>query len=655
MKIVFYLTTFLSLCCFYVGKSNTLLLKKVVNVTNPHLNLLNKIGYNSIIGQNILKGEKYKIEHELKNSEGIVSNSQGKSLLYSNSVLIKSDKNNDDFSNNTLTITEAFYFLDINDTLGCIQGNCKNRYGTFIWSNGFKFVGYFKKRKPYDGDLYIFRGEKTIFRSIVAGIKIPFGRLDIKDIGTISGNFINGEIIKGKFKSSDGYNEYEGEFKDDKFNGIGTLTSKIGDKYVGEFKNGKYEGQGTLTSQNGDKYVGGFKDGKKAGQGTLTFGFNKEDNVKYVGEFKNGIFEGQGTLTFKYGTKYVGEFSSNKVHGEGTMTWENGASYVGEYVDGKRHGKGTYTFPNGDIYVGEFSSNKVHGEGTMIWANGDKYVGGFKNGIFEGQGTLKTKDYYSSIGEFGNGKFQKYEGQDNLKNYTNTTYVGGFKEGKKSGQGTFTTTDGVSYVGGFLNDVRNGHGSMTYPYGEKYVGEWLDDKKSGQGTFTNLNGEKNIGKFKDNNYINQEKLDNDALIKNYIAYSFLKSILSSSENNQSSSNSSGSESYSNSSGSSKHQCTYCNGTGNCKSCSKTFEVRVYDFRSKTWKFKKESRKGSFMCKDCLGAGVKYKMNGGNYEIEKNCDIGICNSGWISCHECNSRGNGTNIGQCRECRGTGQKN
>ena len=70
MKKVFYLTTFLSLCCFYVGKSNTLLLKKVNNVTNPHLNLLNKIRNNSKIGQNILKGEKYKIEHELKNSEG---------------------------------------------------------------------------------------------------------------------------------------------------------------------------------------------------------------------------------------------------------------------------------------------------------------------------------------------------------------------------------------------------------------------------------------------------------------------------------------------------------------------------------------------------------------------------------------------------------
>ena len=93
MKKVFYLTTFLSLCCFYVGKSNTLSLKKVVNVTNPHLNLLNKIRNNSKIGQNILKGEKYKIEHELKNLEGILSNIQGKSLLTGDLGLNKSYKN----------------------------------------------------------------------------------------------------------------------------------------------------------------------------------------------------------------------------------------------------------------------------------------------------------------------------------------------------------------------------------------------------------------------------------------------------------------------------------------------------------------------------------------------------------------------------------
>ena len=49
-----------------------------------------------------------------------------------------------------------------------------------------------------------------------------------------------------------------------------------------------------------------------------------------------------------------------------------------------------------------------------------------------------------------------------------------------------------------------------------FSGICREDKKSGQGTFTYSNGEKNIGQFKDDNYINQEKLDNDALLKNTI-------------------------------------------------------------------------------------------------------------------------------------------
>ena len=428
MKKVFYLTTFLSLCCFYVGKSNTLSLKKVVNVTNPHLNLLNKFGYNSIIGQNILVGEKYKIEHELINSEGIVSNSQGKSLLSCNSVLIKSDKNNDDFSNNTPTITEAFYFLDINDTLGCIQGNCKNRYGTFIWSNGFKFVGYFKKRKPYDGDLYIFRGEKTIFRSIVAGIKIPFGRVDIKDIGTISGNFINGEIIKGKFKSSDGYNDYEGEFKDDKFNGQGSLTSKNGSKYVGGFKNGKYEGQGTLTSKNGDKYVGGFKDDKFYGQGSLT----SKNGDRYVGEFKNDKYEGQGTSTSQNGDEYVGGFKDGKKSGQGTMIYFNGDKYVGGFLNDERNGQGSLTSKNGDKYVGEFKNGKYESQGTLTYQIGDRYLKNSYNfQISSNKCELEGKLFYSNCTKyFGDCQDNKANGWGELYLAKNNTLRGLFIDNK---------------------------------------------------------------------------------------------------------------------------------------------------------------------------------------------------------------------------------
>ena len=60
--------------------------------------------------------------------------------------------------------------------------------------------------------------------------------------------------------------KYQGEFKDGKRHGQGTLTYSDGEKYVGEFKDGKRHGQGTDTLKNGTKYVGEFKDGKFIGE-----------------------------------------------------------------------------------------------------------------------------------------------------------------------------------------------------------------------------------------------------------------------------------------------------------------------------------------------------------------------------------------------------
>ena len=49
--------------------------------------------------------------------------------------------------------------------------------------------------------------------------------------------------------------KYDGDWKDGKENGQGTLTWSNGSKYEGEWKNGKRTGHGTLTNSDGKKYV----------------------------------------------------------------------------------------------------------------------------------------------------------------------------------------------------------------------------------------------------------------------------------------------------------------------------------------------------------------------------------------------------------------
>ncbi len=65
-------------------------------------------------------------------------------------------------------------------------------------------------------------------------------------------------------------------------NCLGTFVSSGGAKYVGEFRDDKFNGKGTLYAPNGSvRYVGEFQDGKFNGQGTFTYA-----NGKYVGQFQ---------------------------------------------------------------------------------------------------------------------------------------------------------------------------------------------------------------------------------------------------------------------------------------------------------------------------------------------------------------------------------
>lgn len=100
-------------------------------------------------------------------------------------------------------------------TGGCIEGDCTNGKGTFVWPSGSRYEGQWKNGKR------------------------------------------NGH---GIFTSAQG-ETYEGEFKDDKFHGTGTYRFKNGDLYSGQWRNGKQEGHGVHISSDGERFEGTFRDG----------------------------------------------------------------------------------------------------------------------------------------------------------------------------------------------------------------------------------------------------------------------------------------------------------------------------------------------------------------------------------------------------------
>ena len=127
--------------------------------------------------------------------------------------------------------------------------------------------------------------------------------------------------------------KYQGQVKDGKPNGLGSLTYPDGSKYVGEYKDGKKHGQGTSTWSDGRKYVGEYKDGIPNGKGTHTFGKGDFEGDKYEGEYKGGIPNGQGTYTSSNGEKYEGEWKDEKPW-NGTY-YDKDGNIKGKFVNGK--------------------------------------------------------------------------------------------------------------------------------------------------------------------------------------------------------------------------------------------------------------------------------------------------------------------------------
>ena len=195
---------------------------------------------------------------------------------------------------------------------GCIKGDCKNGYGTFISSDGDKYVGNWK-----------------------SGLMNGYGTM----------TFANGS-------------KYVGNWKNGSQNGYGTFTWSDGRKYVGNWKDDDFNGYGTYTYSNGSKYVGNWKSDLQNGYGTYTY----SDGSKYVGNWKNGSQNGYGTITWFYGDKYVGNWKDNQFNGYGTKTYSDGSKYVGNWKSGLMNGYGTYTNPSGCKYSGEWIEGELNGK-----------------------------------------------------------------------------------------------------------------------------------------------------------------------------------------------------------------------------------------------------------------------------------------------------
>ena len=90
--------------------------------------------------------------------------------------------------------------------------------------------------------------------------------------------------------------------------GSGVFVNKEGDIYEGEYKNDMFEGKGALKSRGG-WYRGTFVQGEKCGKGVMNF----NSGAGYDGEWAHNRFEGEGTYLWPDNKRYEGEWTRNSV------------------------------------------------------------------------------------------------------------------------------------------------------------------------------------------------------------------------------------------------------------------------------------------------------------------------------------------------------
>lgn len=145
-------------------------------------------------------------------------------------------------------------------------------------------------------------------------------------------------------------------------------------QYLGEWKNNRWEGKGTLEKADGERYVGEWLDGKRHGSGTL-WKRKPDGSLRkvYSGQWKHGLQSGRGMLNYEgSGDVYIGDFQQGQRAGAGICTYGAGGVYEGEWLQDKRHGFGVFDYKNGDHFEGLWVEDKKEGKGVHFYYHAEK-------------------------------------------------------------------------------------------------------------------------------------------------------------------------------------------------------------------------------------------------------------------------------------------
>ncbi len=239
-------------------------------------------------------------------------------------------------------IPVSYYVSNERSNTGCIEGDCENGFGTFVYENG-RYTGTFHNGARDGYGTYLF------------------------DDGT----------------------QLECTWSNGSKEGIGKITFPGGQNMIVEFNNDYANGVGLVYSAGG-YYTGFWIDGEyyETDEG-LGFGGSSRELVQDAGALKSR----SGMKLVPMGTPGdVNCVSGDCSNGYGTVEYDNG-SYTGYFRDGMRHGYGVYSWNNGLRYEGSWDHGLQDGMGKITWPSGEYFFGEFRRGRQDGYGLEVHPDY----------------------------------------------------------------------------------------------------------------------------------------------------------------------------------------------------------------------------------------------------------------------
>jgi len=286
-----------------------------------------------------------------------------------------------------VAIVMSFMIIHKTDA-GCIEGNCHNGEGVYVFKDGTKYKGTFRNFKPEGQGILLSKNNNLYKGAFLKGLKEGKGKLTFSTGDIYEGKFSKDRIVgPGKIQYQNG-DYYIGEWKHEKPNGSGRYQFSDGDYYIGYFINGQFYGEGKLTRSDASYYDGKWISSKKHGQGiSLVKGkktiqvYDMNSLVKEVPYNDTETIPVETVIINMNSTQLKNCNNTFCDNVKGKYDYGDGSIYVGDFVAGQGDGNGKCTYANGDVYIGSWKNHAPHGEGKLVFATGQEYAALWDNGV----------------------------------------------------------------------------------------------------------------------------------------------------------------------------------------------------------------------------------------------------------------------------------